>query len=888
MSGGPHIRAVGPEAAQDALDEATVSAEIDDVLETSLADEVTETFVENSEFDEGYVAGDVLEERSRFEWLFPAIAITAVVVWTGFYIWALRGEILSGASIPQLWTRWIIDWSVPVLLVGIAWLLAMRNSNREAKRFARTAAILSKESAELETRLGVVNRELSLAREFLNSQSLELESLGRVASERISSHASELQQLIKNNGDQVDKIGSASDTALSNMSKLRDDLPVIATSARDVSNQVGNAGRTAQDQLNSLVGGFERLNEFGEASERQVQSLSDRVDTTLSGFEAQLEQLERVTKARFGALNEKSETYRTELDSREVNALAAMRQRADDLRAGLSELDSDFAAQEEKSLTSLKARIALLRGEGETAAANLRKAESAAIEALRQSKDRLNQEIGEVVENLDTLHTRAVSTGVARIGSLEAELGRFDSRIAERDLKFVEELNKRQDEFDTRETQAAALLAERLAELDDSLAERREAQIAETEKLVGHSKEIGEQLDQLNSLFADITTQGETAQSSLSSGISSLDEQLTENRVGLSETESQLATLTESGIRLLEIIQSGARQSREDLNQAIQASTEQLSAVEERATKLTSTISEVNSRGDSLSEQIAATQSNIEIADTQIEALQTKLADQSDETLAKLQGMRSGLAKLTADAGEFSGEAQDTLRAAIGTLESATQSAFTTIEDGTRERIAHMAENLGAEAVDALDRALRSESAEAIGRFEQTAAHASGVGREAAIQLRDQLAKVNELTGNLEQRVARARELAQEQTNNDFSRRMALITDSLNSNAIDITTALATEVSDTAWDAYLKGDRGIFTRRAVNLIDSGEAREISELYQSDDAFRNNVSRYIHDFESMLRSMLSTKDGNALSVTLLGSDMGKLYVLMAQAIERFRN
>jgi hypothetical protein len=35
-------------------------------------------------------------------------------------------------------------------------------------------------------------------------------------------------------------------------------------------------------------------------------------------------------------------------------------------------------------------------------------------------------------------------------------------------------------------------------------------------------------------------------------------------------------------------------------------------------------------------------------------------------------------------------------------------------------------------------------------------------------------------------------------------------------------------------------------------------------------------------------MLSTRDGHALGVTVLGSDMGKLYVVLAQAIERLRN
>jgi hypothetical protein len=129
--------------------------------------------------------------------------------------------------------------------------------------------------------------------------------------------------------------------------------------------------------------------------------------------------------------------------------------------------------------------------------------------------------------------------------------------------------------------------------------------------------------------------------------------------------------------------------------------------------------------------------------------------------------------------------------------------------------------------------------------------------------------------------------LAEEQVNNDFARRMALITDSLNSAAIDITGALSTEVADTAWDAYLKGDRGIFTRRAVRLIDAGTTRDIAALYSGDEGFKANVSRYIHDFEALLRATLSTRDGHVLSVTMLGSDMGKLYVALAQAIERFR-
>ena len=99
---------------------------------------------------------------------------------------------------------------------------------------------------------------------------------------------------------------------------------------------------------------------------------------------------------------------------------------------------------------------------------------------------------------------------------------------------------------------------------------------------------------------------------------------------------------------------------------------------------------------------------------------------------------------------------------------------------------------------------------------------------------------------------------------------------------------LDTEVTDTSWSSYLRGDRGIFTRRAVRLLDNREAREISDLYGQDGDFRETLNRYIHDFEAMLRNVLSTRDGHALGVTLLSSDPGKLYVALAQAIERLRN
>ena len=120
-----------------------------------------------------------------------------------------------------------------------------------------------------------------------------------------------------------------------------------------------------------------------------------------------------------------------------------------------------------------------------------------------------------------------------------------------------------------------------------------------------------------------------------------------------------------------------------------------------------------------------------------------------------------------------------------------------------------------------------------------------------------------------------------------LSRRVSLLIEALNSASIDIAKVFGRDVSDSAWAAYLKGDRGVFTRRAVRLLEGSELARVARLYDDDAVFRDNVNRYIHDFEAMLRGILTQRDGSPLAVTLLSSDMGKLYVALAQAIERLR-
>jgi hypothetical protein len=159
--------------------------------------------------------------------------------------------------------------------------------------------------------------------------------------------------------------------------------------------------------------------------------------------------------------------------------------------------------------------------------------------------------------------------------------------------------------------------------------------------------------------------------------------------------------------------------------------------------------------------------------------------------------------------------------------------------------------------------------------------------RRASDRLTRQMLTIGKTSAAIEARMDESERAREEHEAQNLSRRVALLTESLNSTAIDVTKILSNEVTDTAWTAYLRGDRGVFTRRAVRLLSSGEARQIAQHYEQEPEFREQVNRYIHDFEAMLRRVLADRDGSSLGITLLSSDMGKLYVALAQAIERLR-
>lgn len=281
-------------------------------------------------------------------------------------------------------------------------------------------------------------------------------------------------------------------------------------------------------------------------------------------------------------------------------------------------------------------------------------------------------------------------------------------------------------------------------------------------------------------------------------------------------------------------------------------------------------------------------------AGTLLDGQQQTLASIENDSAKLLAGQSESLGRLQADVASLAqamAAIRDEHAPALGKASEEAERLARAAAERAREAIDSSASDSAAAIEQAIGAAIDAAAGEAtrsrIADISAVADQAVAAANAASDRLMRQLITIADSSAAIEARVAEASEALRRDDRDSLARQMAVASEALQSTAVDMTRILSTEVSDQAWEAYLKGDRSIFARRALRLLTSSEAKDVLARYQSDEDFRGLVNRYVHDFEAMLRGVMDSRDGSALSVTLLSSDIGKVYVALAQAIERLR-
>lgn len=450
-----------------------------------------------------------------------------------------------------------------------------------------------------------------------------------------------------------------------------------------------------------------------------------------------------------------------------------------------------------------------------------------------------------------------------------------------------------------------AMLAANQASLDkagrDSI-DTVGTRIGEVEETIGRiADRLGEEQTRVDILLASVTggiaqadgqlsalhSHGMQRTQALSAAISALDSSAGAMTETLRDGDATARRVIATAEELLTALDASAREMDETMPEALVRLEERIGAtrgvIAASKPELLALVTAAESTHDAIEaiadvvrtqrDMLAKTQASLLESLEDGQAKTAQLEDVVDRAIANARRFAEDAAPQLVDAllriRETANAASDQARAALASI----------VPEATRQL-----EDAGSAALRrALDASVRTQLIE-LGEVTQGAVNAAARASE---RLAQQMLSIHDASAQVEARIDEARAERENADRDNFGRRVSLLVEALNSASIDISKAFAHEVSDSAWAAYLKGDRGVFTRRAVRLLDSGQAREVSSLYEGDPDFREQVNRYIHDFEAMLRQVLALRDGAPLGVTLLSSDMGKLYVALAQAIERLR-
>ncbi|HEV2043479.1 MAG TPA: hypothetical protein VGR05_02260, partial [Sphingomicrobium sp.] len=246
----------------------------------------------------------------------------------------------------------------------------------------------------------------------------------------------------------------------------------------------------------------------------------------------------------------------------------------------------------------------------------------------------------------------------------------------------------------------------------------------------------------------------------------------------------------------------------------------------------------------------------------------------------RLGELSSAIASAEAEATQLSAETGPALVAAMLQVREAASHAAERAREAISAVIPASAGQLSDAARDALEKVIRETLIAQLAEVEGVTARAVESARGASERLTQQMISIGQSATALEQHFIETNETQRARDSESFARRVSLLIDSMHSASIDVGKILSDEVDDKAWSAYLKGDRGVFTRKAARLMGGAEARAIDAHYEMDVEFQQSVNRYVHDFEAMLRRVTADRDGGAMAVTLMGSDMGKLYATLA--------
>ena len=660
------------------------------------------------------------------------------------------------------------------------------------------------------------------------------------------------------------RLRRASDRLTENFSAFDGALAVAEHRADTLSSGI-------QNQINQLVATVERLTHLAEKTETRLSATtaslgtsSEALDTVTARISGSVERAsEQVAgmpaileplAGRIDGLAEKLQNTGTtshdlaESLSRAINQLV-LRQR--DLNASLGVTD--------KTAADILARIESVTASLDAQATTLDERSRTITDQLTASRDEIVASMNDLTARMSSVHESTRTMAEQQADALEATLETLRARISSAANETMNELAHQTQHVSTSITALLSQFAAQRQAAAQEVAGLHEAW-QEIESLMASGLSSQEQgVAGLQQRLRALGDEARVLPQTLTDGMAATDQM----QNALVETQREAARLTQSLAATIE--------------QALEARST-VAAAAEQSNSMAGGMQNVSDSAAQLSATLATASETLDRQREELDSLQQSMTQALAEITPALSAAREAT---QSSAIQSSSQLVD----ALGRIRAMTAQASEALKTAADDIVQTAQATLRRMSVDSIRDELVQPLRETITEVEAVSQRGVEATRAAVGHLHGEVSRLNELAATIERRVAETDAYLGQVAEQDLSRAAAQLIESLNSAAIDIAKMLGTDVSDNDWQAYLKGDRSIFVRRAVKLADRAERSQISRLFDSDSEFRDQVRRFIRDFERLIGRTMAERDGQALSVTLLSSDLGKLYVMLAQSINR---
>ncbi|HEX8937538.1 MAG TPA: hypothetical protein VF776_04650 [Sphingomicrobium sp.] len=527
------------------------------------------------------------------------------------------------------------------------------------------------------------------------------------------------------------------------------------------------------------------------------------------------------------------------------------------------------------------------------------------VDKLAERTRSTDQLVGEASDRLAARLSEIEAAGAAAVGSAGQAEAAFSGTLDALLERTSVTLDQIRSGIDVQAAAVASLVAQASAgigkagaDAGESLAanidrassslEGLSARVAEQDRASQHMiAEIDRGLALIDQRFSELAANGDERANHFLESLTRARAELDTLAAQAGTQEGAIGSLAERSAMLRESIERLAIEIREKVGPAIGEAQEGADRLVEVAASARPEIGWLRDATIEASEKLSAT--NCEIAE-QRERFSELLASVDsgvEDAQSRLAELASTLAQVEREAANLSSETGPALVASLVQVKEAAVHAAERARESIQAVIPETAGKLSEEAAQALERVIRESIEDRLRDVETVAAHAVESARSASDRLTQQMITIGQTATALEAHIERTSKEQREKDSEAFAKRVALLIDSMHSAAIDVGKIMADEIDDKAWNSYLKGNRGVFTSRAVRLIGGSETRAIRAHYETDSEFQRSVNRYVADFEAMLRRVLAERDGGMIAVTLMSSDMGKLYAGLSQAIDKLR-